>query len=108
MHWAEALAVGLQAKRAGQDAFNGVDGVDDFQDGELGGVTFEGKTAPAAALGREDVRLGEGLQNLDQVARCGVDALGEKGVLVLGKSGYLDKNREKRETRHGKIQCYLE
>src|SRR5690606_3831429 len=88
VHRAEALAVRLEAKRAGANPLDGVDGVDDFKDGEGTRVALEGESPLAAALSREDAGLGEGLEDLDKVAGGGARALGDLAHL-LGLAGPL-------------------
>jgi hypothetical protein len=50
MEGAELFAVGVEAEGAGADAGDGVDRVDDLEDGDLVGGSSEGEAAVEAAL----------------------------------------------------------
>ncbi len=93
---AEVDTVGFKAERAGGDAFDGVDDLDDVPDGDLVGGFGEGGTAVEAALRGEEVGLGEVAEDFGEIA--GRDAggrgdLGDGGGLAV-EAGEVDDDAE--------------
>ena len=79
---AEADAMGLKAEGTGADAGEGIDGLDDIEDGDLGGGAVEGKAAVDAALGTDESGTVEGLQDLVEVTGGTLVALAMSAFLA--------------------------
>jgi hypothetical protein len=91
MQRAKRMSVGLEFKRAGVDAPDGVDGGDDGEEGNSVRRGDEREAAMLAALRRDDARAGEGVEDLGEIVvrdACDLRDLeaGERSVGILSES----------------------